>query len=157
MSLRQRGLDFDYLGLELNPMALDLARANAPDERFEQADLLERHPAGDHADLAICLEVLEHLDDPDEAVARIARWTSHTALLSVPWEPWFRLGNFCRGKYLDNWGNHPEHIQQFNRGSFAALISKYFDSVQIDTCFPWIIAVATNVNETLASGEDALE
>lgn len=130
-----------YRGLELNPVALAEARKRLPGLTFEGADLLKRLPiAGERADLALCLEVVEHLDDPDLGVRRIADWTQRVAIISVPWEPYFRMGNFLRGKYVSRWGNHPEHVQQFGVSSFSKLLRKHFPQVQVETCFPWLIA-----------------
>jgi 2-polyprenyl-3-methyl-5-hydroxy-6-metoxy-1,4-benzoquinol methylase len=147
MALRQRGMKFQYLGLERDQFALALAREQAPDERFEYADILTREPDLQWADLAICLEVLEHMTRPQDALTRIAQWTAGKAIISVPWEPWFQLGNLCRGKYLGTLGNHPEHIQKFSVGSFKRLLSQYFRDVAIETCFPWIIAVVEKPHE----------
>ncbi|GAB5541925.1 MAG: class I SAM-dependent methyltransferase [Sandaracinaceae bacterium] len=137
----------DYLGLELNPVALEVARREVPSMRFEQADIVRREPEVGWADVALCLEVLEHLDDPAPAVQRIAEWTGGVAIVSVPWEPFFRGGNFLRGKYLARWGNHPEHIQQFGPRSFQALLEASFRVVRVETCFPWLIGVAAGTRD----------
>ena len=76
------------------------------------------------------------------ALERIAAATSDYVVVSVPWEPYFRLGNLLRGKYLTNWGNHPEHVQQFSPESLRDLLTRHFAFVAIDTCFPWLLAVA---------------
>ena len=132
----------DYRGLELDPEAVRVAEAEVPGMRFEQADILEREPERGWADLALCLEVLEHLDEPARGVDRIADWTRAMAIVSVPWEPFFRAGNFVRGKYLARLGNHPEHVQQFGPRSFRALLERRFRVVRVETCFPWLIALA---------------
>jgi SAM-dependent methyltransferase len=93
--------------------------------------------------LATCIEVLEHLTDPEPAVAELARVTQRACVVSVPWEPWFRLGNFARGKNFGRLGNDPEHLQFFTRGKLEALLGRHFTSVQVKTAFPWLVAVAT--------------
>ena len=65
------------------------------------------------ADVVTCLEVLEHLAEPERAVEELARICCRLCVVSVPWEPFFRLGNLCRGKDINGWGNNPEHIQHF--------------------------------------------
>ena len=130
----------EYRGIEINPDALAVARERLPDLEFIQGDILE--PSTETwADVVTCLEVLEHLDDPTRAVVNLARRTSAWAVVSVPWEPYFRTGNLLRGKYLPSLGNHPEHIQQFTPKSFRKLLRNGFGVVEIDTCFPWIIGV----------------
>ena len=94
--------------------------------------------------LTTCIEVLEHLTDPEPAVAELARVTRHACVVSVPWEPWFRLGNFARGKNLARFGNDPEHLQFFTRGRLEALLGRHFASVQVQTAFPWLVGIATD-------------
>ena len=44
--------------------------------------------------------MLEHLDDPAAAVRDLARVARDAVVLSVPYEPYFRIGNVLRGKHL---------------------------------------------------------
>jgi SAM-dependent methyltransferase len=94
------------------------------------------------ADVATCIEVLEHLVMPEPAVEELARITSGACLVSVPWEPWFRLGNLGRGKNLKRIGNDIEHVQQFTPRRLERLLVQYFDSVEIVPVFPWLVGVA---------------
>jgi len=134
--------DVRYVGIDASGEAIRMARASNPGFEFHQGDILEGQPEGAVADLALCVEVLEHLDQPDLALERIAAATSDYLLVSVPWEPCFRLGNLLRGKYLTNWGNHPEHVQQFSPGRLRDLLERHYSCVAVETCFPWLIAVA---------------
>lgn len=93
--------------------------------------------------LVTCIEVLEHLTRPDAAVAEIARITSDRCIVSVPWEPWFRLGNLGRGKNLRRLGNDPEHIQAFSPSRLRRLLSGAFEQVEVHRVFPWLVAVAS--------------
>src|SRR5437588_9169064 len=61
-------------------------------------------------DAVLCLEVLEHLEDPAAAVRELARVARQAVVVSVPYEPYFQIGNLLRGKYPGRLGNHPEHI-----------------------------------------------
>jgi SAM-dependent methyltransferase len=89
-----------------------------------------------------CIEVLEHLTDPDVAVGELARITAGHCVVSVPWEPIFRAGNFGRGKNLARLGNDPEHFQQFNPKRLRLLLEQRFARVAIRTSAPWVVAVA---------------
>ncbi len=91
-------------------------------------------------DLVLCLEVLEHLDRPEVALAELSRVSRSDIVLSVPHEPWFRLGSLLRGKYLAGLGNHPEHVQHWNRGSFEGFLSPHVEVVSVETAFPWLMA-----------------
>jgi len=91
-----------------------------------------------------CIEVLEHLTDPDAAVEELARVAHHGCVVSVPWEPWFRLGNLARGKNVGRFGNDPEHLQFFTRPRLEALLARHFGSVRVVPAFPWLVAIATD-------------
>jgi hypothetical protein len=100
-------------------------------------------PAG-RADLVTCIEVLEHLPSVAPAVAELARATSDRCVVSVPWEPWFRLGNLGRGKNVGRLGNDPEHVQWFTPRRLRRALAASFDDVRVVRAFPWIIAEARN-------------
>lgn len=134
--------EFEYRGVEINPAAIVSARQRLPGIAIDLGDLLNLEPQRGWADLVVCVEVLEHLANPQAAVERIRLWTARSALVSVPWEPYFRLGSLLRGKYLRSLGNHPEHVQHFNPTSLHALLAPHFDEVRVERCFPWLIAVA---------------
>lgn len=133
---------FEYRGLELREQAVDQARARVPGLDFRVADAIATEPDRGWAELAISLEVLEHLPRPELLVERLAQWSSRYVIVSVPHEPYFRLGNLLRGKYLGSLGNHPEHVQQFTPASLRALLQPHFESVAVESAFPWLIAVA---------------
>jgi SAM-dependent methyltransferase len=101
-------------------------------------------PIADHSvELVTCLEVLEHLEAPERAVGELARICRGRCVVSVPWEPFFRLGNLCRGKDFRSWGNSPEHVQHFRPSTLRILLQRSFGEANVCPCFPWIIGVAT--------------
>jgi SAM-dependent methyltransferase len=69
-----------YIGVDVSPVAIEEARALGLDARLiEDATSL---PFADQSfDLAVCVEVLEHLVHPDQAVTEIARVLSPTGVL----------------------------------------------------------------------------
>ena len=91
-------------------------------------------------DLVLCLEVIEHVPDPQAAVRELARVCSGDLVVSVPFEPWFRAGSLLRGKYVRTLGNHPEHVNHFNRRSLAELLEPVDPRAEIRVAFPWLIA-----------------
>jgi SAM-dependent methyltransferase len=95
------------------------------------------------ADVVTCFEVLEHLHAPEQAVAELARISRGHCIVSVPWEPYFRLGNLCRGKDVGRWGNNPEHVQHFRPSTLKTLLQGHFAEVVVRPCLPWLIGVAT--------------
>lgn len=143
--LRGRGLRFDYLGLDVSAGAVAAATRGVPGLRFIVGDVLADTPPPGPWDLVLCLEVLEHLREPRAAVQRLASVArrgdgeSGHVLVSVPWEPWFRLGNLARGQHFERLGNHPEHVQAFAPGSLATLLEGELDDVRVERCFPWLV------------------
>lgn len=132
--------DFDYLGVDLDGEAAAYAASMVPGKAFRQGSVFEL--GTERADLVVCLEVLEHLADPDAALACLKQAATRDLVVSVPWEPWFRLGNLARGKYLAGFGNHPEHIQQFSPRTIADMVGRHFGPVDVTTAFPWVFVHA---------------
>jgi len=131
------------IGVEFRSDKLATALQRLPGAEGVQADAGMLPFTEYSVDIVTCLEVLEHLSAPERAVEELARICRHRCVVSVPWEPYFRLGNLCRGKDLDRWGNNPEHVQQFRPASVRTLLARAFHQVDIHPCFPWIIGVAT--------------
>jgi SAM-dependent methyltransferase len=124
-------------------LAMALERLPAASGITADAGML---PFTDHsAEVVTCLEVLEHLEAPERAVEELARVCRGRCVVSVPWEPFFRLGNLCRGKDIGHWGNNPEHVQHFRPSTLRLLLRRNFGEVSVYPCFPWIIGVASPV------------
>jgi SAM-dependent methyltransferase len=130
-----------YRGCDNNPWSIDQARELNPAAEFLCADIFELLPTPEPPDLVLCLEVMEHIEDTDRFLAHLARLTGKRLILSVPWEPFFRLGNLCRGMHVRRLGNHPEHLHCFGKASFGRALSRYFSSVRIETTFPWLFGI----------------
>lgn len=128
-----------YTGYDISGEAVERARARNPNAQFHCVDLLEPNSALGFGDLVICLEVLEHLTHPEVLLHQIRRAAADMAILSVPWEPFFRIGSLCRGLYWSRMGNHPEHVQAFGPKSFRRILSEHFSDVRIKTSFPWVL------------------
>jgi SAM-dependent methyltransferase len=92
-------------------------------------------------DLALLIEVLEHVPSPDSTLAEAARLAA-TAIASVPYEPWWRLLNMLRLRYLGRLGNTPGHINHWGRSGLRRLVARRFRVERVESSFPWLIAVA---------------
>ncbi len=95
------------------------------------------------ADLVTSIEVLEHLPTFEPAVAEMARICRGRLVVSVPWEPFFRLGNLGRGKNVKRLGNDPEHVQAFTPKRLERALGAEFAQVRVIKAFPWLIAEAS--------------
>jgi SAM-dependent methyltransferase len=119
----------DWLGLEANSHCCDiLRRRQLP---FRRVDLESRVlPCTDGEwDCAICIEVLEHLKDPEIFLREIARVVRGRALFSVP--------NMEVLPYLHGWRVVPWHLLEgdhknfLTRASLRNLLARFFREVEV--------------------------
>lgn len=133
-------LPHPVVGVDLNPGSVGFASERLPEDEFSVGDVTDLDFPDGAFDLVLCLEVLEHLPVPGLAVEELGRVSSSDLILSVPHEPWFRLGSLARGKYLGGFGNHPEHVNHWNPSSFRDFLSESLEVVEIRRSTPWVIA-----------------
>lgn len=93
-------------------------------------------------DLVLALEVLEHVADPRAALRQMAAVCDGVVVLSVPWEPLWRVGNLLRGRYVGDLGNTPGHIQHFTRRGFLRVVGEHFEVEAVRRPFPWTLVRA---------------
>jgi ubiquinone/menaquinone biosynthesis C-methylase UbiE len=105
---------------------------------FGSADRLPFPPGT--FDLVLAIEVLEHVPHPRSAVAEIARVCRGQVIASVPREPLWRVMNMARGKYLDDLGNTPGHIQHWSRRTFVQLMAGQLRVERVANPVPWTVA-----------------
>lgn len=91
----------------------------------------------DSAELMVCCEVLEHLENPEKALELIESVTKKYCIFSVPNEPLWCFLNICRLKYLKNYGNTPGHINNWSPRQFINLLSNKFEIIAIKKPLPW--------------------
>lgn len=89
----------------------------------------------------MALEVLEHLERPEEALEQLFRVSKKSVIISVPNEPIWRLANMARGKYLNRFGDTPGHVNHWSAGKIKNLVLKYGKIVKIYKPIPWLIIV----------------
>ena len=93
------------------------------------------------ADLVVCCEVLEHLNDPDAALDCVHGVTGKYCLMSVPREPLWRALNLARGRYLSSLGNTPGHIRHWSSRSFLRFVSRRFKVLEVRRPIPWTMVL----------------
>ena len=92
-------------------------------------------------DVVLCLEVLEHLQEYRKALRILAGLTKKYIIVSVPNEPYFRMANIMRLKYLSQLGNTPDHVNNWTKKELIALLSEYGSLKQIKSSSVWNISV----------------
>ncbi|GAA5525682.1 tRNA 5-carboxymethoxyuridine methyltransferase [Microbulbifer aestuariivivens] len=129
-------------GCDFSKIVIDIARKNAldagiSDSIFEPVSIYDLSEDRDSADLIVCCEVLEHLENPDIGMQALQRVVRKNLIISVPQEPIWCALNLARGKYISRFGNTPGHIQHWSRKSFIKFVSKYFIVDEVKSPFPW--------------------
>ncbi|HWQ15529.1 MAG TPA: class I SAM-dependent methyltransferase [Roseiflexaceae bacterium] len=129
------------LGLDLSVESLQFARRLNPASPFV-AGSLTALPFPDGAfDLVACLEVLEHLERPEQGLEELCRVSARWLLLSVPNEPLFRGANFLRGKNMRQLGNDPGHLNHWSARSFERFVARRCHVVARRQPFPWTLVL----------------
>jgi SAM-dependent methyltransferase len=139
---RQRVGRLTSTGLDLDRAELAIAQQLNPGCEVVAGDIQALPFSNDQFDLVVCTEVLEHLEQPHLAFEELRRVSARALLLSVPHEPYFRLGNLISGHYLASWGNYPDHRQQWTKAQFVREVGRFLTVRQVWTPFPWTIVQA---------------
>lgn len=130
----------EIVGCDGAKEALEIAEQMNPDVRFEVANLYELPYEDGQFDLVVCSEVLEHLNDPASALAELCR-VGKKVLVTVPNEPWFRLGNLIALHNVMRLGDPIDHINHWTYGAFRRFILSRVSNreCRFDKSFPWSI------------------
>lgn len=132
-------------GFDVLEDSVKLARHRNPRGTFAVGDIYAIDQPDNAFDLVYCFEVLEHLHEPNKALAELARVASKYVVLSVPREPFFCLANAARGKNLDMIpkGSDPDHRNFWSQAAFGTFASMSLNVVQLTGSMPWTILVGT--------------
>lgn len=139
--LMNLGSDLAVTGLDIDDEALEYARGLNKGVPFVKGSVYELQFDDGSFDVVILSEVLEHLEDPQRALAEVERVSRGHVVISVPNEPIWRLGNMARLAYLGSLGNTPGHINHWSKKRFLEMITQVFDVAQVRTPFPWVAAL----------------
>lgn len=141
-TLKLREMGYAATGSDFSSLAIEQARKNGQDSGQFFVESIYELSSAHAADMILCLEVLEHLQEPERALKKLAELAGPWLLCSVPNEPLWSLLNMCRGRYLSRLGNTPGHIQRFSSGAFVRMVKKYFNVVEVRRPVPWTIVLA---------------
>lgn len=131
------------VGIDLDDPKLraEWERRDLPNLEF-QTGLGDRLPfANNEFDAAGAIEVLEHVPDPEAVLAEMSRVAARWVIVSVPREPLWRGLNMARGAYLRELGNTPGHLNHWSKRSFAKLLGRYGEVVDLRSPLPWTMAL----------------
>jgi SAM-dependent methyltransferase len=136
--LRMRGTDAFP---EVIAEARERARAEALEIDYEATPVEELDPDRHGAELIVCCEVLEHLDDPGRALEVLEALARPWLIASVPREPLWRVLNIARLKYWGEWGNTPGHLGHWSKRGFLGLLEPAFEVIEVRNPLPWTMAL----------------
>lgn len=122
--LEEKRIGKTNTGVDNSISAIKIGKKLYPELNLSRGDIYKLDFSDNEFDLVICTEVLEHLEFPERAVEELKRVSRKNIVFSVPNEPFFILANFLRGKYLKNFGNHPEHINHWTFFGFEKFLKK---------------------------------
>ena len=131
------------VGIDLpDPKLEDYWRAGSrPNLEFTTGRAEELPFERDEFDLVTAIETLEHVSDPEQAVAELARVARRHVLASVPREPLWRMLNVARGAYVRQLGNTPGHLNHWSRSAFARLLARHGEPLEVRSPFPWTMVL----------------
>ncbi|MGE5656551.1 MAG: class I SAM-dependent methyltransferase [Actinomycetota bacterium] len=129
---------------DISDAILKEAKEAVPSSRvsFANKSIYELKSEVDQAELVVCCEVLEHLENPLLGLEKLSTVAAPYCLLSVPREPIFRTLNFIRGAHFTQFGNSPGHVQHWSRRGFIKLVQTKFKLIKVVTPLPWTVILA---------------
>jgi 2-polyprenyl-3-methyl-5-hydroxy-6-metoxy-1,4-benzoquinol methylase len=141
LSIRLARRGIRMRGTDAFPQVLEEARRRAASAEveidFEAVPVEELQPDRHAAELVLCCEVLEHLDDPERALDVLASLARPWLIASVPREPLWRALNLARLSYVGDLGNTPGHLNHWSRRDFVRFLTRRFEVVEVRTPTPW--------------------
>jgi len=135
----QRMRDCRVVGVDLREASIQAGwrQRQAPNLEYRVMEGEDLPFAADEFELASAIEVLEHVPDPERTLREMARCARRHLLVSVPREPLWRMLNLARGAYWPSLGNTPGHLNHWSARSFARLLSRHGEIVELRSPLPW--------------------
>jgi 2-polyprenyl-3-methyl-5-hydroxy-6-metoxy-1,4-benzoquinol methylase len=141
--LARRGIHMR--GTDAFPQVLEEARRRAAvagvEIDFEAKPVEELDPVAHGAELVLCCEVLEHLDDPERALDVLAGLARPWLIASVPREPLWRALNLARLSYVGELGNTPGHLNHWSKRDFVRFLTRRFEVTEVRSPTPWTMVL----------------
>jgi SAM-dependent methyltransferase len=131
--------DGRIVGIDLDDPKLraEWDKRSRPNLEFRAEEATRLSFGDDEFELASAIEVLEHVPEPEQTLAEMARVASRWLLVSVPREPIWRMVNMARGAYWGSLGNTPGHVNHWTQVGFKSLLTRYGTVEELRSPFPW--------------------
>jgi len=108
-----------------------------PNIHVEESDLSALPFADASFELVVCTEVLEHVPEPWAVLRELSRVSAPHVFITVPHEPFFRIGNLTAGRYVSRLGSTPGHVWTWSARDFRRLIRAEAEPLDWVSLFPW--------------------
>lgn len=135
--------DVDFSASDISNTLVEKAQQRNPGVPIVQQSVYSLGMDDKSKDLLVMMEVLEHLEHPDRALAELARVARRHVLISTPREPIWRALNMVRGKYVGSLGNTPGHIQHWSSSGLRRMVFPWFEVAAMRQPLPWTILLLT--------------
>ena len=126
--------------VDISTYCVDRVSARHPQVDVFPASVTELPFADDGFDLVLCLEVLEHLAEPRLALPELGRVGTRDLVISVPDEPWFRIGSCSVESTSGAWATTPSTSTTGIAGACGATGAGARGIEEIRVVVPWLIA-----------------
>lgn len=110
--------DFDSIGVDVEP-TYSWLRKTYPDKKWVRAFTEESQHL--NADLVICADVIEHVEDPDQLLTYLARCSRGWVVLSTPER------DLARGAHHYGPPPNPAHVREWNFAELHRYIGARFE------------------------------
>jgi 2-polyprenyl-3-methyl-5-hydroxy-6-metoxy-1,4-benzoquinol methylase len=145
LAIRLAGKGLEVRGTDAFPQVLEEARRRAAAAHaaieLEAVAVQDLDPGRHSAELIVCCEVLEHLENPGRALEVLAGLARPWLIASVPREPLWRALNLARLSYVGDLGNTPGHLGHWSTRGFVRFLTSRFEVVELRTPMPWTMAL----------------
>jgi 2-polyprenyl-3-methyl-5-hydroxy-6-metoxy-1,4-benzoquinol methylase len=127
------------VGIDLDDPKLraEWEKRRRPNLEFRAGEATRLPFTGGEFDMATAIEVLEHVPQPEQTLAEMARVARTHLLVSVPREPIWRMMNMARGAYWKSLGNTPGHVNHWTKVGFKSLLTQFGSVEEMRSPFPW--------------------
>ena len=110
------------IGCDINAICVEAAKIRFPDIQFFHTDIREVNLG--QFDVVTCMELIEHLENPDEVIEKVKKTTRKYAVFSTPRYVPYENRSEVRKLF---------HVKEYDKESLYNLLSKFFNTVLIFT------------------------
>jgi SAM-dependent methyltransferase len=115
-AMRERGFEGEWTGFDFSKQAIDFCKQASPEAEWHVGSAYELPFKNKSYELVFSSQVLEHLKGPAKPLNEFARVGNAWLLLSVPYEPVFRILTWFSVKL--GLGGDPGHVNHWTAESF---------------------------------------